>query len=37
LVGIALSSPVGATLKPTRVTSGAPSHMSAPPFRPPRS
>jgi hypothetical protein len=37
IAGIALSSPVGATLKPIRMTSGAPSSMGSPPFRPPRS
>jgi len=36
LVDIALTSSVDGTLKPVRVTSGAPSHMGSPPFRPPR-
>jgi len=35
--GIALTSPVGGTLRPVRMTSGVPSSMGSPPFRPPRS
>jgi len=35
--GIALTSSVASTLGPVRMTSGAPSRMGSPPFRPPRS
>ena len=35
--GIAVTTPVGAILRPVRMTSGAPSSMGNPPFRPPRS
>lgn len=37
IAGVSFSVSIGATLKPVRMTSGTPSNMGSPPFRPPRS